>query len=188
MTKSPDCPMCQTPNPWESKYADETYVYKGQEFSLSNTEYSVCSECGFDVVLPDQKRRNEARVRDEHRRMDGLLTGQQIKTIRKGLGLSQADAARLMGGGANAFSKYERGEVTQSVAMNQLLRVLAHAPDALCVLRARKSSVSVERKQVSRLRTVVVPDGITEHPIRHQYAKRVSVKRARNYEAERLAA
>ena len=95
MTKSPNCPMCQTPNPWEARHSTETYRYKGQQFSLSDSEYSVCRECGFDVVLPRQKRQNEARIRDEHRRIDGLLTGPQIKAIRRHLGLTQAEAARL---------------------------------------------------------------------------------------------
>ena len=76
-----------------SRSSNETYCYKGQEFSLSDTEYSVCRECGFDVVLPHQKRQNEARIRDEHRRIDRLLTGRQIKAIRKRLGLRQAEAA-----------------------------------------------------------------------------------------------
>jgi HTH-type transcriptional regulator/antitoxin MqsA len=30
---------------------------------------------------------------------------------------------RVFGGGRNAFSKYERGEVSQSVAMDKLIRV-----------------------------------------------------------------
>ena len=188
MTKSPDCPMCQTPNPWEARHSTETYRYKGQQFSLSDSEYSVCRECGFDVVLPHQKRQNEARIRDEHRRIDGLLTGRQIKAIRRRLRLTQAEAARLMGGGDNAFSKYERGEVTQSVAMNQLLLLLDARPDGLGVLAGRESSASVQSEHVLRPRTVQVPDAITERPIRHQHAKRVSVKRARSYPVERLAA
>ena len=188
MTKSPDCPMCQTPNPWEARHSTETYRYKGQQFSLSDSEYSVCRECGFDVVLPHQKRQNEARIRDEHRRIDGLLTGRQIRAIRRRLGLTQAQAALLMGGGENAFSKYERGEVTQSVAMNQLLLLLDARPDGLGVLAGRESSASVQSEHVLRPRTVQVPDAITERPIRHQHAKRVSVKRARSYPVERLAA
>ena len=178
--------MCQTPNPWEARHSTETYGYKGQQFSLSDTEYSVCRECGFDVVLPHQKRQNEARVRDEHRRIDGLLTGRQIKSIRRRLGLTQAQAARLMGGGNNAFSKYERGEITQSVAMNQLLLVLAAVPDALEVLATRKISGSVQSEHISQLMTVQVPDGFTDRPIRHQHTTRVSVEHARTYPDELL--
>ena len=74
MTDSPSCPICRLPFPWEPAHSNETYRYKGQEFSLSDIEHSVCGECGFDLVLPHQTRRNEARVRDEHRRIDGVLT------------------------------------------------------------------------------------------------------------------
>ena len=75
MKKSPDCPMCRTPTSWEPGCSNEMYQYKGQAFALSGIEYSVCRECGFDLVLPRQTRRNEARIRDEHRRIDGFLTG-----------------------------------------------------------------------------------------------------------------
>ena len=73
MPKSPNCPICRLPTQWEPEYSNETYRYKGQNFSLSGIEYSVCSECEFDLVLPHQTRRNEARVRDEHRRIDRSL-------------------------------------------------------------------------------------------------------------------
>ena len=180
--------MCRTPNPWEAQCSNETYHYKGQEFTLTDTKYSVCRECGFDVVLPRQKRQNDARIRDEHRRISGLLTGPQIRDIRKRLGLSQIEAARLMGGGVNAFSKYERGEVTQSIAMNHLLRVLDAQPDALSVFASRKNSISSVRcKQVLQI-TIHVAEGITERPIYKPRVKTMNVERARNYDPELLAA
>ena len=189
MKKSPDCPMCRTPAPWEPRCSNETYQYKGQMFSLSDIEYSVCRECGFDLVLPRQTRRNEARVRDEHRRIDGLLTGGQIKAIRKRLGLTQSQAARVMGGGDNAFSKYERGEITQSAAMNAVLLLLDAFPDGLKTLERLKSPASVQSEHVLRATSVEVPKGgIAGDPIRYRHARRVSVKRARSYPVERLAA
>ena len=188
MTNTPDCFMCKTPNPWETKEANETYHYKGQEFSLKDIEYSVCRECGFDVVLPQQIRRNEARIRDEHRRIDGLLTGPEIRAIRKRLHLSQIQASELMGGGANAFSKYERGEVTQSVAMNQLLLVLAAVPDALDVLVDRKNSRSVTKEQILSEVSIQVSDVSWEPPVSGQPTKRENVKRVLDYETERMAA
>ena len=184
MTRVPDCPMCQTPNPWEARFVDETYCYKGQEFPLRDIEYSECRVCGFDVVLPRQKRRNEARIRDQHRRIDGLLTGHQIKAIRKNLGLSQAQAADLLGGGANAFSKYERGEVIQSLAMNKLLLLLAAMPHALKVVAPSGNSPSVQIEQVSRPRTVQVPDETTERSTSNWHTKGTGVERRR---AKRMA-
>ncbi len=86
--KSPDCPVCQAPNPWVPRKSNETYYYKTQSFALCDILCSVCCECGFDVVLPQQKHGNEARVFDEHRRIDGVLAGRE--PIRKPLLLTQA--------------------------------------------------------------------------------------------------
>ncbi|HZT20535.1 MAG TPA: type II TA system antitoxin MqsA family protein [Dongiaceae bacterium] len=62
------------------------------------------------------------------------MKGQQrkeIRRIRRKLGLSQAAAARLTGGGHNAFSRYERGEVAPLPAVINLLRLLDKHPDLL---------------------------------------------------------
>jgi len=62
------------------------------------------------------------------------VKGQQrkeIRRIRRKLGLSQAAAARLTGGGHNAFSRYERGEVAPLPAVINLLRLLDKHPDLL---------------------------------------------------------
>jgi HTH-type transcriptional regulator/antitoxin MqsA len=53
------------------------------------------------------------------------------RRIRRKLGLSQAAAARLTGGGHNAFSRYERGEVTPMPAVVNLFRLLDRHPELL---------------------------------------------------------
>ena len=67
--------------------------------------------------------------------------------IRKRLGLTQVQAARLMGGGDTAFSKCERVEVTQSAAMNSVLLLLDAFPDGLEVLRAHGQHGAHEARQ-----------------------------------------
>ena len=109
----------------------EQFDYKGQTLSV-DVEYSVCSQCDAEVILPDQIKRNDCRVRDAWRKADGLLTGAEIVALRNQLGLTQQQAAQAFGGGANAFSKYERGEVTQSAAMDKLMR-LAMEKQPVCV-------------------------------------------------------
>jgi len=49
--------------------------------------------------------------------------------------LTQKDASSLFGGGANAFSKYERGDVIQSDAMDRLMRLVKQHPGLLGDLR-----------------------------------------------------
>ncbi len=54
------------------------------------------------------------------KKSDGLLTSSEIYEARITLGLTQESASLVFGGGKNAFSKYERAEVSQSVAMDKL--------------------------------------------------------------------
>src|SRR5699024_9109270 len=57
-----------------------------------------------------------------------------ICAVRKQFDLTQQGAALLFGGGTNAFSKYERGDVIQSVAMDRLLRLTSRLPFTLPML------------------------------------------------------
>jgi YgiT-type zinc finger domain-containing protein len=66
------CPMCESATLIPKK-AVEHYHYKGQDFSLENIEYAACPVCQSEVVMPEQIKRNEARIRDEHRKIDGFL-------------------------------------------------------------------------------------------------------------------
>lgn len=126
----PVCPECEKGTLRPIVYSD-VITYNGKPLQVDELEGCLCDVCGADPVLPDQARRNSARFTDARRRADGLLVGEEIRAIREQLGLSQADAAALFGGGPNAFSKYERGEVMQSVAMDRLLKVTVYVPGAL---------------------------------------------------------
>lgn len=140
---TPSCPMCDAFD-WRSEVREGRYTYRDREFTLADLEYSVCGNCGFDLVLPPQQRKNDARVRDAQRVIDGLLSGNEIRSIRKSLGLTQSKASEVFGGGPNAFSKYERGEVVQSRAIDQLLRLVVANPKALSELQALSRYVLVK--------------------------------------------
>lgn len=59
------------------------------------------------------------------------LQSHEIRRIRRKLGLSQVEAARLTGGGHNAFSRYERGEAAPLPAVINLFRLLDRHPELL---------------------------------------------------------
>jgi HTH-type transcriptional regulator/antitoxin MqsA len=115
-----------------------------QRLRVSDLECYECADCGADPVFPDQARRNHRRYQDARRRADGLLTGEEIVRIREKLGLTQRQAAALFGGGTNAFSKYERGDVTQSVAMDRLMRMVDAHPDYLSELQAQANRAQLD--------------------------------------------
>jgi HTH-type transcriptional regulator/antitoxin MqsA len=108
------------------------------EFKSQNKElplhFSECDCCGSDIATPEQSRKNKQLMTEFKKQVDGLLTGRELKKIRLGLGLTQAEAAKTFGGGPVAFSKYEADDVAQSEAMDKLLRVSQAVPDAFSYL------------------------------------------------------
>ena len=73
------------------------------------------------------------------------LTPDQIRVIREGLGLSQREAGNLLGGGPNAFAKYESGTLAPAAALANLLLVLRDNPAALSTLRPDHAPVPVRQ-------------------------------------------
>lgn len=59
---------------------------------------------------------------------DTQQLGQEIESIRKGLGLTQKQAADIFGGGDVSFSEYESGKTKPSKSTVILLRLLNKMP------------------------------------------------------------
>jgi HTH-type transcriptional regulator/antitoxin MqsA len=94
---------------------------------LSGWRCGTCDEVEFD---PDSARRYAA-AGDELVLRKRELQSKEIRRIRRKLGLSQLAAARLTGGGHNAFSRYERGEAAPLPAVINLFRLLDKHPELL---------------------------------------------------------
>ena len=118
MTK---CKLCKSED--VSDYVEaEDISYKGSTLQVS-IAYSLCNNCDREFISKPQILQNEAALRAAKKDYDGLLSSEEIIRARRTLSLTQEQAARVFGGGRNAFSKYERGEVSQSVAMDKLIRI-----------------------------------------------------------------
>ena len=115
------CIYCESEG-LENLQEDETITYKGNEISVL-LEFSKCSGCEREFISTEQIIRNEAIIRDAKKVADCLLTSCEIRSAREKLGLTQEQASIVFGGGKNAFSKYERAEVSQSSAMDSLIRI-----------------------------------------------------------------
>lgn len=63
--------------------------------------------------------------------VDTVSSAASIRKFRESLNLTQKQAGELLGGGPNAFQKYESGEVELSRPMFNLLRLLANYPERL---------------------------------------------------------
>ncbi|MBI3517196.1 MAG: type II toxin-antitoxin system MqsA family antitoxin [Proteobacteria bacterium] len=58
-------------------------------------------------------------------------TSHKVRKLRERAGLSQRRAGHLLGGGPRAFQKYETGQVEPSVAVLNLLTLIANDPSRL---------------------------------------------------------
>lgn len=123
------CPICGEGN-LHSRVGKSSVGYKGQSTEL-DFQYSVCDTCGSEQSNAIQLRENKRAMVAFKKRVDGLLSGSEIHRLREKWRLSQADAAKVFGGGPVAFSKYETDDVVQSEAMDKLLRLAAELPTAL---------------------------------------------------------
>ena len=124
------CPICED-GQLELRTHAATIRHNGEPLVIEEMEYCECPVCGADPVLVDQISRNELRVADAKRAAMGMLTSEEIRLVRRMLGITQREASMLFGGGANSFSKYERGVTLQSSSMDMLLKLLALRPDLL---------------------------------------------------------
>jgi HTH-type transcriptional regulator/antitoxin MqsA len=94
---------------------------------LSGRRCGDCEEVEFD---PDSAVRYAA-AGDELVLLARKREGAEIRRIRKKLGLSQKGASRLTGGGHNAFSRYEHGEIVPLPSVLNLLKLLDRHPELL---------------------------------------------------------
>ena len=129
------CLQCDDGTQLVHTHKDMTVMYRDKTAVVSAVEgwhCPVCDECEFV---------NEA---DSRRHMDALniLVAASkaeettfIRNVRKKLGLKQAEAGKLFGGGVNAFSEYERGITQPHKSTIALLRLLNRHPELLNEVR-----------------------------------------------------
>ncbi len=139
--KNKICPVCG-----EGHLHSETelveFEYKNIKKVLT-TKYSICNECDSEIASEDDAKFNKRSVTAFHKTVDGLLTGDELKKIRKVLGITQQQASIIFGGGPNSFTKYENDDVIQSVAMDSLIRLSIDSIDSFDIL-CRKKGIKIE--------------------------------------------
>ena len=145
------CPICGE-GTIKVERKPETFKYKGQVLTLELTIYS-CDVCGEAFFDNEEMKKQQKTIKDFQRKVDGLLTSEEIKRIREKYGLSQRELARILGIAEKSIAKYEAGFVAQSKAMDNLLRVIGEFPNVLQYLKqlnqvgCRRSKVKVHREQ-----------------------------------------
>ena len=126
--------------------------YRDEESGLSNVilqgvEVADCPNCGnSDVIIPRMAKIHRA-IAQALANSPARLTGEQLRFLRKHLGLSGEQLGRYLHTDRTKISKWERGEDRIGPATDRLVRLLAAALDS--ELRPGVSAVAEHLPQIS---------------------------------------
>lgn len=116
---------------------DLPYTYKGETTLLPKVTGDFCSACDESILNAAESRRTMNLMLAFNKQVNAAIVDPEfIVSVRKKLDLDQREAADIFGGGANAFSRYEKGKTKPSLALVKLLKLLDRHPDLLAEVRA----------------------------------------------------
>lgn len=107
------------------------FRYGPNEHLVEGLSHATCDRCGTSAYLQGQLAKNIERIEAVQKRLVKIIGPSEILALRAKYSLSQAQAAKIFGGGANAFSKWERGEVIPTESTANLLRLAFESEDAM---------------------------------------------------------
>ena len=132
-----DNPVCpETGAPMHRAVKPLTLGYKGMSIIVEMPGW-YCDQSGESIHTGADMKISDRALNRLKARAEGLLEPEEIRHIRKKLGLTQEAAGELIGGGPRAFQKYETGDLPPSRAISSALVLLDANPKSLKVLQAK---------------------------------------------------
>jgi len=127
------CLECGSPD-ISPEISPVVHLIKGREVRVEHDVHVRCHACG-EVSYPGDLLGGFMRaVSDQMRREDGLLTVDELKTIRLRYGFTQDQMETLIGAGEKTWVRWERGKVTQSKQYDNIIRRIETQPDYVSLL------------------------------------------------------
>jgi putative zinc finger/helix-turn-helix YgiT family protein len=127
------CPECGTL--MREKQSSLKFPVNGEEIAVAQSPHLICPKCHEVVLRLDDARKLRQRALEIYRQKYGLLSADDIRSIRERFGLTQAELARLLRLGANTISRWEAARNVQTASMDILLRIIRDLPGSLDYLR-----------------------------------------------------
>ena len=116
---------------------DMPYVYKGETTTLPAVTGDYCPACDESILDAEESRRTMDLMLAFNQEVNASIVDPGfIVSVRKKLRLDQKEAAEIFGGGANAFSRYEKGRTKPPLALVKLLKLLDRHPDLINEVKA----------------------------------------------------
>ena len=129
------CVCCDTTSEMTPFFGETHQVtFKDVTAEVEGLSGFRCGSCG-EVEYDQQSAERYAEAGDALVLAARRAVGEELRRIRKKLGLNQSEASAITGGGHNAFSRYENGKVSPPPAVLNLFRMLERHPDDIKQLR-----------------------------------------------------
>tara|TARA_B100000609_G_scaffold197123_1_gene193934 strand:+ start:1443 stop:1991 length:549 start_codon:yes stop_codon:yes gene_type:complete len=154
------CTICGGGVLHETK-VDEVLRYKGQSKELTGLTAYLCDTCEDGFFDKESEKHMNKQFADLKREVEGLLTSDEIKRIRKTHALSQEHFSELLGMSPKTIARYENGIVVQSPGVDRMLRMIRDIPQNMSFLRDLLSKKDNEVQQQDN----VVPFSLDYEPI-----------------------
>jgi putative zinc finger/helix-turn-helix YgiT family protein len=127
------CPSCGTR--MGERKAKLSFPVNGEKVVVPEALHLRCPKCGEIVLRLDDMRHLRESALAIYRKKYGLLSSDEIRSIRERLDLTQAALSKLLHLGGNTLSRWEAGRNVQTAAMDILLRLIRDVPGSLDYLR-----------------------------------------------------
>ena len=145
-----NCPTCGTGN-LVAATRDMPYTYKGRKTVIKAVKGQYCDnrKCREIVMDKSESARTSRKMLEFNKKVNAELTPIDLLTqVREQFKLTQQQAAKVFGGGPNAFSRYESGKTKPPVALVKLFKVLSKHPDLF--KEVAESGTRVAARKASR--------------------------------------
>ena len=122
------CPLCDKGDLEERVMDYRTILKEGDHFKrilVKKLTVEVCANCK-EIILPKE---SLERVYNERHSRRHLLTTDELKKVRRDLGLTQSRMSELLGIGKKSYLRWEKGSSLQSRSMDRYIRLLRASPD-----------------------------------------------------------
>lgn len=120
---------------------EEENIFKGITVSYP-ARYEYCDRTEEYLTFGGTLNSNNLAMKDAYRKKVGLLTSQEIVSIRELYGISQKDLCKILNWGSSTIGRYESSQVQDSVH-DDVLRLIADDPGLfLKLLKRAKDTLS----------------------------------------------
>jgi putative zinc finger/helix-turn-helix YgiT family protein len=119
-------------------------VKHGAKIRTISDRQTFCNECRNVSYIGSQISDHQKAVASAIREMDGLLSAEDLCSIRAKYRLRQTDMEQMLSTGPKTWTRWERGKVPHSKATDQLLRIMADDPDVTRRLMEQAGVVNPE--------------------------------------------